>query len=140
MVERKSGENGSREFDKTLDLLSSLVSGSLKDFNEVGKDLSALQAENKNLVSNFNELSSIIKEDRDSFNEISIKVAKLEAKCETIEGSTSATIKAIKEERDKPKTDAVVKTANITGKWQFIISTSTGIIALLTTILMHYLK
>ena len=138
MVERKSGENGSREFDKTLDLLSSLVSGSLKDFNEVGKDLSALQTENKNLVSNFNELSSIIKEDRESFNEISVKVAKLEAKVETMDGSTNKA-KAAVEEKDKVKAEAV-HTASITGKWQFIISTSTGIIALLTTILMHYLK
>ena len=84
MVERKSGENGSREFDKTLDLLSSLVSGSLKDFNDVGKEMSALQTENKNLVSNFNELSSIIKEDREMVNQLSVKVAKLEARTESM--------------------------------------------------------
>jgi predicted nuclease with TOPRIM domain len=138
MVERKSGENGSREFDKTLDLLSSLVSGSLKDFNDVGKEMSALQTENKNLVSNFNELSSIIKEDREMVNQLSVKVAKLEARTESMDGLTSKA-KAVVDEKDKTK-DEIAHTASITGKWQFIISTSTGIIALLTTILMHYLK
>ena len=138
MVERKSGENGSREFDKTLDLLSSLVSGSLKDFNDVGKEMSALQTENKNLVSNFNELSSIIKEDREIVNELSLKVAKLEARTESMDGLTSKA-KAVVDEKDKTKAE-IAHTASITGKWQFIISTSTGIIALLTTILMHYLK
>ena len=138
MVERKSGENGSREFDKTLDLLSSLVSGSLKDFNDVGKEMSALQTENKNLVSNFNELSSIIKEDREMVSQLSVKVAKLEARTESMDGLTSKA-KAVVDEKDKTK-DEIAHTASITGKWQFIISTSTGIIALTTNILMHYLK
>lgn len=140
MVERNNGENNLREFNKTLELLTSLVSGSLKDLNEAGKDLSVLQAENKNLVSNFNELSSIIKEDRDSFNEISLKVAKLETKIESMDSevSKSKTIPS-SEEKEKVKAEAA-QTAHVTGKWQFIIATSTGIIALITTILMHYLK
>jgi predicted nuclease with TOPRIM domain len=138
MTERKSGESGSREFDKTLELLTSLVNGSLKDFNEVGKDLSVLQTENENIVSNFKELSSIIKEERHLYNELAVKVARLEARCESMDKSVSKT-KAFVEDKDKAKADAA-HTASITGKWQFIISTTTGVIALITTILMHFLK
>lgn len=138
MAERKSGENGSREFDKTLDLLSSLVSGSLKDFNDVGKEMSALQTENKNLVSNFSELSSIIKEDREMVNELSVKVAKLEARTESMDGS-ALKAKVVADEKDKTKAE-IAHTASITGKWQFIISTTTAVIALITAVLMHFLK
>lgn len=138
MTERKSGESGSREFDKTLELLTSLVNGSLKDFNEVGKDLSALQTENENIVSNFQELSSIIKEERHLYNELAVKVARLEARCESMDKSVLKA-KALVEDKDKAKADAV-HTASITGKWQFIISTTTGVIALITTLLMHFLK
>lgn len=138
MTDRNSGENGLREFNKTLELLLSLVQSSLKDLNEAGKNLSSLQTENRNLLSNFSELSSTIKEDRESFNEISVKVAKLEARCEAMDRSVLKA-KAIVEDKDKSKAD-IVHSASVTGKWQFIVSTTTAVIALITTLLMHFLK
>lgn len=72
-------ESGLREINKAFELLTNLINGSLKDLSkdiaEANKDLSALQADTKNLVNNFQDLSSIIREDRISFSEISTKVA-----------------------------------------------------------------
>jgi len=138
-------ESGLREINKAFDLLTNLINGSLKDLSkdiaEANKDLSALQADTKNLVNNFQDLSSIIREDRISFSEISTKVAVMDNELKSLKETFSNLEKDLeKKDSDKSEKSKTVSTAATTGKWQFYVAMSTGIISLITAIIMHFLK